>query len=199
MTAGARGPVLDRPARLRVRWWARWLGLAALLAAAVAAGWLLHGSSRTIKVQAAPATVYQHTQAGAVAAAEVALTQADTACGPVPHCPPASAYSLGFDGGGQWSLGYRILSYTPSSATVDAWQVLVDSGTGGSGSPLASALSWGTTTMMIVWTGARWEQRGASTESPFGGPIPPPNDTTGNASYAFQSEISAWTRFPVSP
>jgi hypothetical protein len=206
MTAGApgRGPIANRPARLQVRWPARGLGLAVLLAVAVAAGWLLHGSrtvthTRTVQVPVAPATVYQDTQAGAVAAAEVTLSQADTACAPIPNCPPAAAYSLGFQGGGVWSLAYRMLSYGPKAATVDAWQLLVDSGTNGTGASGGSALVWGTTTMTVDWTGTRWEQRGVSTDSPFGGPTPPSNDTTGAASDAFASEMSAWTRFPGAP
>ncbi len=204
MTARARGPVPNRPARAQVGWRTRGPGLAALIAVAVAAGWLLHGTrtvtrTRTVTVLAAPATVFQDTRAGAVAAAEVTLTQAATACVPNVHCPPADDYPLGGNSGDMWSLGYRFSSYTARSATLDVWQVEVDSGTSGSGPSGGSSLSWGTTTMTLYWNGSRWEPRVAELYSPFSGPTPPPNNTTGAASYAFASEMSAWTRFPGAP
>jgi uncharacterized membrane protein YgcG len=204
MSAGARGPIANRPARVQVRWPARRLGLAVLLVVAVAAGWLLHGSrtvKRTVTVQVptAPATVYQDTQAGAVAAAEVTLSQGATACLPSVHCPPAGDYPLGGESGDMWSLGYRIPSYTPRSATVTAWQVEVDSGTSGTGPSGGSSVSWGTTTLTVYWNGTRWEPRVAEQIAPFSGPTPPPNNTTGSASFAFQSAMSAWTRFPGAP
>ncbi len=203
MSAGARGPIANRPARVQVRWPARRLGLVVLLAVAVAAGWLLHGSrtvKRTVTVQVptAPATVYQDTQAGAVAAAEVTLSQGATACLPGVRCPPADDYPLGGGGGDSWSLGYRILSYTPRSAVAEAWQVTIFAGTSGSGASGGSSVSWGTTKLTVYWNGSRWEPRVAE-QIALNGPTPPPNNTTGSASFAFQSEMSAWTRFPGAP
>jgi hypothetical protein len=196
------GPIANGPHALGMpRSWRWFLWLLTVVIAGVI-GWLIHGNrtvSHTVTQLAPNATVNQDTHAGLVAAAQQSFAREATACLPGEHCPPTNAWPLGPDGGGEWSLGYKIISYTANAATVEAWQLLINSGTGGSGSPPASSLSWGTTRITLTWTGAHWKQTGASLQSPNTGPVPPPDGTTGAPSFAFQSQMSTWMRFPAAP
>ena len=128
-------------------------------------GWLAHSAGTktvTHTIEQPPATIYQHTQAGAVAAAEANLVQAETSClQGYERCQSPAAYSLGPDGGGLWSLAYRIKSYTPTAAVIEAWQVGVAAGGKG-----LSQLAWQLADVPVTWTGTKWRERGQVSTNP---------------------------------
>lgn len=148
---------------------------------------------RTVTTAITPPNVYQDTQAGAVAAAEANLVQAETSCVGGGPCQSPAAYSLGPDGGGLWSLAYRIKSYSTSRAVVEAWQLGIAAG--GSG---PSQLVWQLADVPVTWTGSRWRQFGQVSTNPSG-PAPPPNGSAAASSESFTRAIAAFWRFPGAP
>ena len=157
-------------------------------------GWLAHkAGTKTVThtVQQPPATIYQHTQAGAVAAAQANLVQAETSClQGYERCQSPAAYSLGPDGGGLWSLAYRIKAYTPTGAVVEAWQLQIRAARMG---PLT--LTWELADVPVTWTGTQWRQEGQVSQA-ASGPTPPPDQTSGARAAAFVGEIASFWRFP---
>jgi hypothetical protein len=135
------------------------LAIAALVVVVVV---LLNRNSTTVvrtlieRVPAASPTVYQDTQAGAVAAEE--------------------AYSASQETQGSWSLGYKVDSYTLTSATFDVWGMFVEN----------SRLSYGVETDTMAWNGRQWVQSGGTTTNPYG---PSPGDP----------RSKAYVRFPDQP
>jgi hypothetical protein len=109
------------------------------------------------------------------------------------RCQSPAAYSLGPDGGGLWSLAYRIKSYSSSAAVVEAWQLGIAAG--GSG---PSELAWQLADVPVAWTGGRWTQAGQVSTNPSG-PAPPPNQSTGVSLQSFARGISTFRRFPGAP
>ncbi|MGA2925033.1 MAG: hypothetical protein ABSG43_03405 [Solirubrobacteraceae bacterium] len=139
--------------------------LAWILALAAVAAFLvvlLGGNSTTVvrtvivRTTAPSPTVYQDTQAGAVAAEE--------------------AYSASQETQGSWSLGYKVDSYTPMSATFDVWGMFVSN----------SGVSYGVETDTMAWNGRQWAQSGGTTTNPYG---PSPGDP----------RSKAYVRFPDQP
>ena len=104
--------------------------------------------THTVTTAMAPSSVYEHTRAGAGATAEANLVQAETSCMGGGPCQSPAAYSLGPDGGGLWSLAYRIKSYTVDHAVVEAWQLGIAAG--GTG---PSELAWQLADVPVTWTG----------------------------------------------
>ena len=140
-----------------------------------------------------PSSVSEHTPAGAVAAAEANLVQAETSCVGSGPCQSPAAYSLGPDGGGLWSLAYRIKSYSPQHAVVEAWQLQV-----AAGGSAPSTLAWELADVPVAWTGSRWTQTGQVSQV-ASGPTPPPDQTAGAASRSFARMIAPFRRFPGAP
>ena len=131
-------PLLRRPYtgpydHERRRAWPAALGALTALLVAGLIGWAIGNAggsgtttrtvTHTVTTAMAPSSVYEHTPCGAVAAAEANLVQAETSCVGGGRCQSPAAYSLGPDGGGLWSLAYRIKSYTADHAVVEAWQL----------------------------------------------------------------------------
>lgn len=194
--ATARGPIPNHPERrITPPVSGRTAGTIALVVLAALIGWLAHtAATKTVTREQPPATIYQHTQAGAVAAAQANLVQAETSClQGYERCQSPAAYSLGPDGGGLWSLAYRIKSYTPAAAVIEAWQVGVAAGGEG-----LSQLAWQLAAVPVTWTGTKWRERGQVSTNPSG-PIPPPNGTSGSASETFAREIANFRRFAGAP
>jgi hypothetical protein len=186
------------------RAWTVPLAILIALAAAGVIGWAIGRGSATnptsrtvtgtVTIAALPPTVYQHTPQGAVAAAEANLVQAETGClQGYERCQSPDAYSLRPDGGGVWSLAYRIKSYTPTSAVVEAWQLGI-----ASGGPGTSRLGWGLVDVPVSWTGHSWRQLGQVTQLATG-PTPPPDQSAGTASQSFARSIASFWRFPGAP
>ena len=149
--------------------------------------------THTVTTAMVPSSVYEHTRAGAVAAAEANLVQAETSCVGGGPCQAPAAYSLGPDGGGLWSLAYRIKSYSTSGAVVETWQLGIAAGESG-----PSQLAWQLADVPVTWTGSRWRQSGQVSTNPSG-PAPPPNGSTAASSEAFARTIAAFWRFPGAP
>jgi hypothetical protein len=196
--ATARGPIPNRPERrITLPVGGRTAGTIALVVLAALIGWFAHSAGTktvTHTIEQPPATIYQHTQAGAVAAAQANLMQAETSClQGYERCQSPAAYSLGPDGGGLWSLAYRIKSYTPTAAVIEAWQVGVAAGGKG-----VSQLAWQLADVPVTWTGTKWRERGQVSTNPSG-PIPTPNGTSGSASETFAREIANFRRFAGAP
>jgi hypothetical protein len=148
---------------------------------------------RTVTVAAAAPTVYEHTTAGAVTAAEANLVQAETSCLGVERCQPPDAYSLAPDGGGLWSLAYRIKTYSPDHAVVEAWQLQI-----AAGGSAHSTLAWELADVPVSWTNGEWRESGQVTQA-ASGPTPPPDQTAGAASRSFAQTIAGFWRFPGAP
>jgi len=196
--ATARGPVPNRPERritLPLR--GRTASTIVLVTLAALIGWLLHNpGTKTVtrRIEQPPATVYQHTQAGAVAAAQANLVEAETSClQGYERCQSPAAYSLAPDGGGLWSLAYRIKSYSPAAAVVEAWQLQIRAARRGS-----STLTWELADVPVTWTGMQWRQEGQVSQA-ASGPSPPPDQTSGARAAAFVGEIASFWRFPGAP
>jgi hypothetical protein len=196
--ATARGPVPNRPERrLALPAGGRRAGMVALVLIATVIGWLAHSAgTRTVTrtVERPPATIYQHTQAGAVAAAQANLVQAETSClRGYERCQSPAAYSLGPDGGGLWSLAYRIKRYTPTRAVVEAWQLQIRAARMG-----PSTLTWELADVPVTWTGTQWRQEGQVSQV-ASGPTPPPDQTSGARAEAFMGDIASFWRFAGAP
>jgi hypothetical protein len=197
--ATGRGPIPNRPPRRIVLPRAGRIARVAVLAVVAALiGWLAHSAGTktvTRTVVQPPAAVYQHTRAGAVAAAEASLVQAETIClRGLERCQSPAAYSLGPDGGGLWSLAYRVKSYTSTAAVIEAWQLGIDAG----GGLAPSRLAWGLAYVPVTWTGAWWRQQGQVSQA-ASGPTPPPDQTSGPEAKAFAGQIARYWRFPGAP
>lgn len=196
--ATARGPIPNRPPRrIALPSAGRIAGVAVLALVAALIGWLAHSpATKTVTrttVQP-PATIYEHTPAGAVAAAEASLVQAETSClEGLERCQSPAAYSLGPDRGGLWSLAYRVKSFTPTVAMIEAWQVGVAAGGNG-----RSQLAWQLADVPVRWTGTEWREDGQVSTNPSG-PMPPANGTSGPASETFARQIAGFRRFAGAP
>lgn len=149
--------------------------------------------THSVTTLATPPSVQQHTPHGAVAAAEANLVQAETSCVGGGRCQSPAAYSLGPDGGGLWSLAYRIKSYSPLHAVVEAWQLQISAG-----GSAPSTLAWELALVTVSWTGSRWTQIGQVSQVAVG-PTPPPDETAGAASRWFARTIATFARFPGAP
>ena len=200
--AAARGPIPNRPERgvpLPVSGRTAGTIALALALALVAAlvGWLAHSpGTKTVShtIEQPPATIYQHTPAGAVAAAEASLVHAETSClQGFERCQSPAAYSLGPDGGGLWSLAYRIKAYTPTAAVIEAWQLQIRAARMG-----PSTLAWELADVPVTWTGTQWRQQGQVSQA-ASGPTPPPDQTSGAGAEAFVSDIASFWRFAGAP
>ena len=201
-------PLLRRPYtgpydHERRRAWPAAVGALTALLVAGLIGWAIGNAggsgtttrtvTHTVTTAMAPSSVYEHTRAGAVATAEANLVQAETSCVGGGPCQSPAAYSLGPDGGGLWSLAYRIKSYTVDHAVVEAWQLGIAAG--GTG---PSELAWQLADVPVTWTGHRWRQVGQVSTNPSG-PAPPPNQSTGPKSQSFARVIASFLRFPGAP
>lgn len=177
-------------------------GLTALLLAGLI-GWALGNAggsdtttrtvTRTVSSVAVPPTVHEHTPSGAVAAGEASLAAAERSCLPGERCQSPAAYSLGPDGGGLWSLAYRVKSYSPTYAVIEAWQLGI-----AAGGPSPSRLSWGLADIPLGWSGDGWRPAGQVSQLAVG-PTPPADGTSGPAGQSFVREISSFWRFPGAP
>jgi len=162
-------------------------------------GWAIGNSggtgtvTRTVGTAATLPSVHEHAPSGAVAAAEASLVAAERSCLPGERCQSPAAYSLGPDGGGLWSLAYRIKSYSPTYAVLEAWQLGI-----AAGGPSPSRLSWGLADIPLGWNGTEWRPVGPVSQLAVG-PTPPPDGAPGPASGSFAWEISAFWRFPGAP
>jgi hypothetical protein len=192
-----RRPYTGRYDHERRRGWPAALGALTALLVAGLIGWTIGNAggsgattrtvTRTVTTAMTPPNVYQDTQAGAVAAAEANLVQAETSCVGGGRCQSPAAYSLGPDGGGLWSLAYRIKSYSPQHAVVEAWQLQVSAG-----GSAPSTLAWELADVPVSWTGSKWSQIGQVSQVATG-PTPPADQT------AFARAIAAFWRFPGAP
>jgi hypothetical protein len=194
----ARGPIPNRhERRLALPAGGRRAGMVALALIAALIGWLAHSpGTKTVThtIEQPPATIYQHTQAGAVAAAEANLVHAETSClQGFERCQSPSAYSLGPDGGGLWSLAYRIKAYTPTAAVIEAWQLQIRAARIG-----ASTLAWELADVPVTWTGTQWRHQGQVSQA-ASGPTPPPDQTREARAEAFVANITSFWRFPGAP
>jgi hypothetical protein len=201
-------PLLRRPNtgpydHERRRGWPAALGALTALLAAGLIGWAIGNAggsgsttrtvTRTVSAVAVPATVQVHTPAGAVAAAQANLAAAERSCLPGERCQSPAAYSLGPDGGGLWSLAYRIKGYSSTYAVVEAWQLGI-----AAGGPSPSRLSWGLADIPLGWNGSEWRPVGQVSQLAVG-PTPPPDGTSGPAAQSFARGISTFWRFPGAP
>jgi hypothetical protein len=194
--ATARGPIPNRPERrITPPVSGRTAGTIALVVLAALIGWLAHSpATKTVTREQPPATIYQHTQAGAVAAAQANLVQAETSClQGYERCQSPAAYSLGPDGGGLWSLAYRIKAYTPTAAVIEAWQLQIRAARTG-----PSTLAWELADVPVMWTGTQWRQQGQVSQA-ASGPTPPPDQTSGARAETFVGEIASFWRFAGAP
>lgn len=194
--ATARGPIPNRPERrITPPVSGRTAGTIALVVLAALIGWLAHTpATKTVTREQPPATIYQHTKAGALVAAQANLVQAETSClRGYERCQSPAAYSLGPDGGGLWSLAYRIKRYTPTRAVVEAWQLQIRAARMG-----PSTLTWELADVPVTWTGGQWRQEGQVSQA-ASGPTPPPDQTSGARAAAFVGEIASFWRFPGAP
>ncbi len=196
--ATARGPIPNRPERgVALLVSGRTAGTIALVVLAALVGWLAHTpATKTVThtIEQPPATIYQHTQAGAVAAAQTNLVQAETSClQGYERCQSPAAYSLGPDGGGLWSLAYRIKAYTPTAAVIEAWQLQIRAARMG-----PSTLAWELADVPVAWTGTKWRQQGQVSQA-SSGPTPPPDQTSGAGAEAFVGDIASFWRFAGAP
>ena len=201
-------PLLRRPYtgpydHERRRAWPAAVGALTALLVAGLIGWAIGNAggsgtttrtmTRTVNSVAVPPTAHEHAPSGAVAAAEASLAAAERSCLPGERCQSPAAYSLGPDAGGLWSLAYRLKSYSPSYAVVEAWQLGIAAG--GTG---PSELAWQLADVPVTWTGGRWRQVGQVSTNP-NGPAPPPNQSTGADSQSFARVIASFGRFPGAP
>jgi len=174
------------------------LAVIALLAAA-AIGWLMRGGSsqsatrtvtRTIAARVVPPSVYQHTDQGAVAAAQAMLYRRAT----TPQ-PGAFAVLNPRPGhvAGDWQLLYRVKRYSTRAATIRTWGVELSYGFG------SASLDWDFTDVDLQWDGSRWVQTGNPLTIVPEGATPPANETAGEADRAFGGLLSSFRRFPGAP
>jgi hypothetical protein len=182
-----RGPIPNRPQRRLALLAAgrRAATMAALLLAGLI-GWSLHspGTKTVIRtIQRPPATIYQDTPAGAVAAAARALNQAASG-------PPQSGHGeLNYSG----DLLYRVKQYSPSSAVIETWHFAI-----AAGNPLGVISDWSLSDVQAQWTGSEWRADGRM-QTQVADATPPPNGTTGERSRAFGALLSDFRRFPGAP
>lgn len=183
----ARGPVPNRPTRsVASRRGGQAVGVLVIALLAALAGWLAHSpSTRTVTrtVVQPPATVHQHTPAGAVAAAAVALNQAASG-------PPHNGHGeLNYSG----DLLYRVKAYSPDSAVIETWHFAI-----AAGNPLGVITNWSLTDVRAAWDRTEWRADGR-TQTDVADATPPANGTTGAASRAFGALLSDFRRFPGAP
>ena len=201
-------PLLRRPYtgpydHERRRAWPAALGALTALLVAGLIGWAIGNAggsgtttrtvTHTVTTAMAPSSVYEHTRAGAVAAAEANLVQAETSCVGGGPCQSPAAYSLGPDGGGLWSLAYRIKSYTPTTPS---------SRRGSLGSrrvgPDRRELAWQLADVPVTWTGTAG-RRSVRCPRTRADPHRPRTNQQAANSQSFARVIASFWRFPGAP
>jgi hypothetical protein len=199
--ATAGGPIPNRPERrIAVPTGGRAARTVALALIAALIGWLVHTNGTetvTRTVQKPPATIYQDTRAGAIAAVQTYFSQAERQ----QPAPPAPRNRPG-ETGGEWQLGWRMQSYTSSEATVQTWGVAFEGGYGTSGQ------TWAFNDVPVTWQGGRWvagepptswsDGRRLVTIDPHGA-MPPTDNTQGAEDAAFGRLLWSLRRFPGAP
>jgi hypothetical protein len=199
MTAG--GPIPNRPERrITLPPGGRAARTVAIALVAVLIGWLAHSpGTKTVTrtMQKPPATIYQDTQAGAVAAVQAYFVQEEQ----LPSTAPFPRNRRGMVAG-DWELGWRMLSYTASKAVVEAWGVEFQGGFGTSGQ------TWSFTDVPVTRQGGRWIAGGTPTSWSQGhrlvtinpnGATPPADNTQGGEDVAFGRLLWSLRRFPGAP
>jgi hypothetical protein len=197
----ARGPIPNRPERrIALPVSGRTAGTIALVLLAGLIGWLLHNpGTKTVTrmVERPPATVDQDTLAGAVAAVQAFFAQTEREQSP----PPAPVNRPGRTGG-EWQLGWRMKSYTPSKAIVETWGVAFQGGFGTSGQ------TWLWNDVPVTWQRGQWVAGAAPTSWSHGrrlvtvfstGATPPADNTHGWQDAAFGRMLWSLRRFPGAP
>lgn len=190
--SAARGPIPNRPTRaIPVRPGGRAAATLILLVLAALIGWLVHSPgtktvARTIALS--PATIYQHTPAGAVAAAQSYL--AALAAAPTPAGSPFPPNGPGRTAG-DWSLGWRMKAYSSAAATVETWGVEFQAGFGTTG------VTWALRDVEVRWSGREWQQTGNVLIAPCCSP--PPDGAAGAPDRTFGELLSSLRRFPGAP
>jgi hypothetical protein len=162
-----------------------------LLVLAVLIGWLVHSpETKTVTrtVARPPATIYQHTPAGAVAAAQSYL--ATLAASPTPARSSFPANGPGKTAG-DWSLGWRMKAYSPAAARVETWGVEFQAGFGTAG------VTWALRDVEVRWSGREWQQTGDVVITPCCSP--PPDGAVGAPDTTFGQLLSSLKRFPGAP
>lgn len=188
----ARGPIPKRPARAITSWpLGRVATTLILVAVAGLIGWLVHSpGTKTVTraIPLPPATIRERTPAGAVAAAQSYL--ASLAAAPTPAGSPFPANGPGRTAG-DWSLGWRMKTYSPAAATVETWGVEFQAGFGTAG------VTWALRDVEVHWSGSAWQQTGNVLITPCCSP--PPDGSVGPADRTFGQLLSSLRRFPGAP
>ena len=178
------------------------MALIALLAAGVI-GWSIGQSGRssrkvtsTVTVAQPPPTIYQHTPQGAVAAAQVYLSNAALLM--CPGCKPAEWSPSGVVSQ-VWQLAYRVESYTSGDAIVRTWGLTLDEGGTTVGSPPTPAVEWNFADTSVRWTGSQWQGTGQTVGVNSAQAVPPVGGGGSAAGRAFAGSLSGFARFPGAP
>jgi hypothetical protein len=199
--ATARGPIPNHPERrIAVPAGSRAAGTIALALIAALIGWLVHTPGTetvTRTVPNLPATIYQDTPAGAIAAVQTYFSQTEQQQ-PLPPAPPNRPGKMGEE----WQLRWRMQSYTPSKALVQTWGVAFEGGFGSSGQ------TWAFNDVPVSWQGGRWfagepptswsNGRRLVTIDPHSA-TPPADNTQGAEDAAFGRLLWTLRRFPSAP
>jgi hypothetical protein len=204
-------PLLRRPYtgpydHERRRPWPAALGALTALLVAGLIGWAIGNAggsgtttrtvTHTVTIATAPSSVYQDTQAGAVAGAEAYLASAALVmcpgCRPAEWSQPGSIFQV-------WQLAYRIRSYSPSDAVVRTWGVTVDETRGSAGALATPAVSWSFTDTAVHWTGERWQGTGQTLNVNAGSASPPRGNAGSPQGLAFAQSLIGFSRFPGAP
>jgi hypothetical protein len=191
--ATARGCIPNRPPRrIALPTAGRIAGVAVLALVAALIGWLAHSpgmKTMTRTVEQPPATIYQHTPGGAVAAVQTSLAR----IGSRPPIRPARGTT---PGPGRinttWNLLYRVLSYNPAQAVIQTWSFSLAVGYGD------TAQDWSLNDTGVTWRAGRW----IADRQPTGvaeNVTPPAMDTTGARDHSFGTLLSGFRRFPGAP
>jgi hypothetical protein len=142
-------------------------------------------------------TIYLDSPAGAVAAVQTLFAEQDQRQPP----PPAPVNRPGRVDG-EWQLGWRMKSYTPSEAMVETWGVAFEGGFGTSGQ------TWVFNDVPVTWRGGRWVAGAPPTSYSHGwrlgtiipqGAAPPADNTQGAEDVAFGRLLWSLRRFPGAP
>jgi hypothetical protein len=198
-------PLLRRPYpgpydHERRRAWPAALGALTALLVAGLIGWAIGSGSGTesatrtvthaLTAVTAPTSVYEHTSAGAVAAAQAFLYERAITpeTGPLAVTNPRAGQVSGV-----WHLLYRVKSYSPQTATIRTYGLDLSYGYG------SASLTWGFTDVDVQWSDARWAVMSDPLTIVPEGATPPTNGTTGPADLAFGELLYAFRRFPGAP
>jgi hypothetical protein len=199
--ATARGPIPNRPnRRTALSPGGRRAGAIVMALIAALIGWLAHSpGTKTVTrtVEQPPATIYEDTPAGAVAAVQVFYAQTAQQQSP----PPAPVNGPGKLTEG-WQLGWRMNSYTAAKAMVETWGVVLEGGFGTSGQ------TWVFNDVPVTWQGGRWLAGAPPTSWSHGrrlvtgfstGATPPADNTHGYRDVTFGRLLWSLRRFPDAP